>query len=148
MLNRLLAVALVFATPICVAHAEDAVPAGSTSATATREALDKAIQDQHTRRSGAIAGFAIGAAAIVTGNIVSAVASAQNQTDKDNGRPATRNTTTPLLIGLGVGLPIIGISTLVFVDSQKQINRLQRQRVLLKYSQETHQPVLAVAFDF
>jgi len=114
----------------------------------TREALDQAIEKEKENRSAAIAGMVVGGVVILGGSLVSAVASAQNASDRDNGQPGNRNTTTGTLVGMGVGLPIVGISAYFFTQSMHQLHQLQRQRLTLSYSQETGQPVVGLAFDF
>ena len=123
------------------AHAGDAAPG-------VRASLDRAIEHEKSRRAGAIAGMAVGGAAIVAGSIVSAVAAGQNRDERDNGQPKTHNQYVGYAVGLGVGLPILGISSYFFADSQHQLNLLRRERLSVSYAPDTHQPVLQLSFNY
>ncbi|HWY23523.1 MAG TPA: hypothetical protein VNX47_01305 [Nevskia sp.] len=124
----------------------DAAPPAAPSD--ARTSIDRAIEHEQSRRSGAIAGMVIGGLFIVGGSVDSAVASAQNHDDRNNGRPASHNPYVGYAIGLGVGLPIMGISGWLFADSQHKLNTLRRERLSVSYSPDTHQPVLQLSFSY
>ena len=92
--------------------------------------------------------FVVGGAAVLAGSVASAVASSQNRDDEDAGRPKSHNPYAPYALGLGVGLPILGLSAWLFADSQHQINLLREQRLSVSYSPDTHQPLLQLGFAF
>jgi hypothetical protein len=110
--------------------------------------IDQAIQHEQARRSAAIAGMIVGGVFIIGGSIDSAVASAQNRDEKNQGNPTTHNPYIGYAVGLGVGLPIMGLSAWLFADSQHQINTLRRERLSVSYSPDTHQPVLQLSFNY
>jgi len=127
------------------AWSDDAAPAATPAA---RASIDRAIEHQQSRRSGAIAGMVVGGLFIVGGSVDSAVASAQNRDERHNGQPTTHNPYVGYAIGLGVGLPIMGLSAWLFADSQQKLNLLRRQRVSVSYAPDTHQPVLQLSFSY
>lgn len=137
------------AAVLCLSLACGAAAArAEDSASGVRSRLDQAIEHEKSRRAGAIAGMAVGGAAIVAGSIVSAVASAQNRDDRDNGQPKSHNQYVGYAVGLGVGLPILGISGYFFADAQHQLNLLRRERLSVSYAPDTHQPVLQLSFNY
>ena len=118
------------------------------AATATRASIDEAIDHEKSRRSAAIAGMVVGGAAIVGGSVVSAVAQAENHDNRNNGDPTRHNVWVGSAIGIGVGLPIMGISAYIFSDAQHQLNLLRNERVSVSYAPDTHQPVLQLSFNY
>jgi len=118
------------------------------AASVTRASIDQAIEHERSRRSAAIAGMVVGGAAIVGGSVVSAVASAENHDNRNNGDPDRHNIWVGYAVGLGVGLPIMGISAYFFSDAQHQLNLLRRERLSVSYSPDTHQPVLQLSFNY
>jgi hypothetical protein len=128
------------------AQADGTTPPPSTSA--TRASIDQAIEHERSRRSTAIAGMVVGGAAIVGGSVYSAVASAENHDNRNNGDPERHNIWVGYAVGLGVGLPIMGISAYFFSDAQHQLNLLRRERLSVSYSPDTHQPVLQLSFNY
>jgi hypothetical protein len=127
------------------AWGEGGAPAAGADA---RASIDRAIEHEQNRRSGAIAGMVVGGLFIVGGSVDSAVASAQNRDERHNGQPTTHNPYVGYAIGLGAGLPIMGLSAWLFADSQQKLNLLRRQRLSVSYSPDTHQPVLQLSFDY
>ena len=142
------AVALGFCLSLPMLAQADATPPAPSSAALTRASVDQAIEHEKNRRAGAIAGMVVGGAAIVGGSIASAVASAQNHDDRENGDPRRHNIWVGYAIGLGVGLPIMGVSAYIFSDAQHQLNLLRRERLSVSYSPDTHQPVLQLSFNY
>jgi hypothetical protein len=128
------------------ARADDGTAAQSSPV--TRAAIDQAIEHERARRSGAIAGMAVGGAAIIAGAIASDVAAVQNHNESEDGQPHTHNVYGPYVIGLGVGLPILGISSWIFADSLHQLNVLRREQLSVSYAPDTHQPVLRLSFSY
>jgi len=126
------------------AHADDAAPAASS----TSASIDQAIEHEKSVRNGAIAGMVVGGVVIATGSIVSAVASGENADNRNNGNPTRHNVYVGDAVGLGVGLPILGLSAWLFADSQHKLNLLKRQRLSVSYSPDTHQPVLQLSFNY
>ena len=126
-----------------LAQADDAADAPSA-----RARIEQALEHQKDRRAVAIGGFVVGGAAVLAGSVASAVASSQNRDDEDAGRPKSHNPYAPYALGLGVGLPILGLSAWLFADSQHQINLLREQRLSVSYSPDTHQPLLQLGFAF
>jgi hypothetical protein len=137
----------VLASVLAPAWADDAVPA-SGDVPSARARIEQALQHQEARRGVAIAGFVVGGAAIVAGSVASTVASSENRDDENAGRPKSHNPYAPYAVGLGVGLPILGLSGLLFADAQHQINLLRQQRFSLSYAPDTHQPVLQLSLGF
>ncbi|MDR3419149.1 MAG: hypothetical protein P4L83_23480 [Nevskia sp.] len=125
------------------AHADDA-----TASPSARAALDQAIEHEKSRRTGAIAGMVVGGLVMAGGSIASAVAETENHDNRNNGSPQRHNIWVGYAVGLGVGLPILGISGYVFADSQHQLNLLKRQRLSVSYSPETHRPVLLLTYNY
>jgi len=126
------------------AQADVAAPA----ATVARASIDQAIEHEKSRRGAAIAGMVVGGAAIVGGSAFSAVASAENRDNRNNGDPTRHNVWVGSAIGIGVGLPIMGISAYIFSDAQHQLNLLRNQRLSVSYAPDTHQPVLQLSFNY
>lgn len=114
----------------------------------TRAAVQQAIEHQLDRRRVAIGTMIAGGVAIVGGGIASDVAWSQNRREGRDGQPHTHNVYVPYAIGLGVGLPLLGVGGYLFADAQHRLGLLREQRVLLSYQPETHQPVLRLAFGF
>lgn len=151
--RRALAACALLTLPLLAgaARADDqapAAPAADASRGARIAALDQAIEHQKSRRSGAIAGMIAGGVIIVGGSVASAVASAQNQDDKNNGQDTRHNPYVGYAIGLGVGLPIMGISAWLFSDAQHELNLLKREKLSVTYAPDTHQPMLQLSFSY
>jgi hypothetical protein len=128
------------------ARAEDsAAPAAKP---ATKEAIQQAIDHERARRNGAIAGMVVGGAALIGGAIDSDVAQVQNHNESDNGQPHTHNPYVGYAVGLGVGLPILGISSYVFADSLHQLNVLRHEQLSVSYSPDSHRPLLQLSFSY
>jgi len=138
--------ALVVALACCMAAPAWSDPAAS--APDTRAALDQAVQHEQSRRSNAITGVIVGGVIVVAGSVASAVSSVQNQDDKNNGRPASHNRYIGYAVGLGIGLPIMAVSGWIWSDAQHNLNRLNRERLSVSYSPDTHQPVLQLSFSY
>ena len=68
--------------------------------------------------------------------------------NRNNGNPTRHNVYVGDAVGLGVGLPILGLSAWLFADSQHKLNLLKRQRLSVSYSPDTHQPVLQLSFNY
>ena len=128
------------------AHAEDRNAA--VAKPGTRAAIEQAIDHERSRRNAAIAGMAVGGAAIIAGGIASDVAAVQNHNESNDGEPHSHNIYVPYVVGLGVGLPILGVSSWIFADSLHQLSVLRRERLSVSYSPEAHRPVLQLSFNY
>jgi hypothetical protein len=126
------------------AHADGAMPA----ATGTAASIDQAIEHEKSVRSGAITGMVLGGIVIVGGSVQSAIASAENTNNRNDGNPARNNVYVGYAVGLAVGLPIMGLSAWLFSDAQHKLNRLKQQRFSVSYSPDTHQPVLQLTLNY
>lgn len=143
---RVVAAAVVLGCGLAApAGADDSAPSAGADA---RASIDRAIEHQQSRRSGAIAGMVVGGLFIVGGSIDSAVASAQNRDERHNGQPTTHNPYVGYAVGFGAGLPIMGLSAWLFADSQQKLNVLRRQRLSVSYAPDTHQPMLQLSFAY
>ncbi len=108
----------------------------------------QAIEHERSRRNYAIAGMVVSGAAIVAGGIASDVAAVQNHDESDNGQPHSHHVYVPYVVGLGVGLPILGVSSWIFADSLHQLSVLNRQRLSVGYDPDSHRPVLRLSFNY
>jgi hypothetical protein len=145
-LRARISVGVIFAS-ILMPCTRPAFAAGPSQAV-TREALDQAIEHEKSRRDESIAGMVVGGIAIAGGSIYSTIAQAENHQDENEGHPGTHNVWVGYAVGLGAGLPIMGISSYVFSDSMHKLNLLRRQRLSVSYSPETHQPMLMLTMNY
>jgi hypothetical protein len=119
-----LGLALAVALPVAAA---DPAPAPS------REAIERTIQQQTARRSGAISGFVIGGI-VILGGIVKSAVDTVDESDRKLEQGDTSDTPydwTGTAVGLALGAPIIIVSALTFADAQKQLRHAKRRRLSL-----------------
>lgn len=133
---------LLAGTPV---QADEVAPGAAAD---THASIDQAIEHEKSVRSGAITGMVIGGIVIVGGSIQSAVASAENTTNRNDGNPARHNVYVGYAVGLGLGLPIMGLSGWLFSDAQHKLNQLRRQRLSISYAPDTHRPVLQLTLSY
>jgi hypothetical protein len=107
-----------------------------------RRSLDEAIEHEKTRRGWAITGFVIGGV-VTIGGLVYAATEAQRKADETGDDQVAVN-----WIGLGVGLPIFGISAWQLISAQKKLNRLRVQRARISLAPEADGARIGLAFDF
>jgi hypothetical protein len=149
-LRSLFGLLLVFASAL--ARAEDAPLAAPAQQAigdfaAKKQALDIAIGEQKDRRNGAIAGFAIGGV-VVIGGLIAAAVKAQQEADESAQNGGDGKSYQVNWIGLGIGLPILGISAYVFSDAQKQLNSLRSQRLHLSLTPTPQGMQVGLGFNF
>jgi hypothetical protein len=107
-----------------------------------RRSLDEAIEHEKSRRAWAITGFAVGGVIVIGGLVYSAI-DAQRKSNRTGKREYAVN-----WIGLGVGLPVLGVSAYVFIGAQKKLNRLRLQRARVALTPELDGGRISLALEF
>ncbi len=126
-------------------RAEDSAPGGPT-----RAEIERVIQQQQARKSGAVTGIVLGAVAIFGGIVVSAVRTANEVEDKEarGDYSDTKLDWTGTLIGLAVGVPSIAIGATTLADANRELRRARHQRFTLGFAPEPGRERLTLAFAF
>ena len=111
------------APPVQPASPARVIAAPSSADNLVQQSLDEAIEHEKSRRRWSVAGLVAGGVVVIGGFVYASVDAQRNANRTHKDQWAVN------WIGLGVGLPILGVSAYNLIGATKELNRLRRARV-------------------